>query len=154
MTSMYEKRLILVRTGFTNIQNCTIGFICRWVLSMFLLFLYFRLLDDIGKPASRQAYVHRFLCDLCGSFLLSTDFLALFSHDNMSCSHSTCTWLNLKNHPPIRFHYPVDQRSHASHLQALHHLLLFGELFCCDFSFHTTSTSSGVSFKSISNVHH
>ena len=91
MTSMYEKRLILVRTGFTNIQNCTIGFICRWVLSMFLLFLYFRPLDDIGKSASRQAYVHRFLCDLRGSFLLSTDFLTLFSHDNMSCSHSTCT---------------------------------------------------------------
>ena len=52
MTSMYEKPLILVRTGLTNMQNCTIGFICRWVLFMSLLVLYLRLLDDIGTPAS------------------------------------------------------------------------------------------------------
>ena len=51
MTSMYEKPLILVRTGLKNIgSNCTIGFICRWVLFMFLLGLYFRLLDNIDKP--------------------------------------------------------------------------------------------------------
>ena len=52
MISMYEKPLILARAGLTNIQNCTICFICRWVLFMFLLVLYFRVLDDIVKPAS------------------------------------------------------------------------------------------------------
>ena len=53
MTSMYEKPLILVRTGVTNIhRSCTIGFIHLWVLFLFLLVLYFRMLHDIGKPAS------------------------------------------------------------------------------------------------------
>ena len=35
-------------------------------------------------------------------FLLSTHFLAQFPHDKMSCSHSMCTWLNVKDHPLIR----------------------------------------------------
>ena len=38
-------------------------------------------------------------------FLLSTDFLAQFWHDKMSCSHSTHTWLKVKHHPPIRDHW-------------------------------------------------
>ena len=33
-------------------RNCTIGFACHWLLFLFLLVLYFRMLDDIGKPAS------------------------------------------------------------------------------------------------------
>ena len=40
-------------------KSCTLGFICRWLLFMFLLVLYFRMLDDM--PASRQVF---FLCDL------------------------------------------------------------------------------------------
>ena len=67
------------------------------------------------------------------------------------CSHSTGIWLNAKNYPPILDHYQVDQRYHHislfrksvmytyvylyiiyimkyESLQALDHLLLFGEL--------------------------
>ena len=88
--------------------NCAIDFIRLWVLFMFLLIPYFRMLDDIGKtsslfsrPCSTALWSPRL-------FLLSTDFLAQFWHDEMSCSHRTHTWLNVKHHPPM-----VDQISHV-----------------------------------------
>ena len=91
--------------------DCTIDFMGLWVLFMFLLILYFRILDDLGKtsslfsrPCSTALWSPRL-------FLLSTDFLAQFWHDKISCSHRTHTWLNVKHHPPM-----VDQISHLSHL--------------------------------------
>ena len=129
-------------------RNCTIGFIHLWVLFLFLVVLYFRMLDDVRKPESlfwRPCSISLWSPWLS---LLSTDFLAQFSHDKMSCRHSTCTWLNMKKHPAIRHYYQVDQNYHVSHLfkvmasmyntyvctcfmaslQAFDHLLLFGEL--------------------------
>ena len=94
-------------------RNCRIGSTCLWVLFMFLLVLYFRLFHDIGKSASLFSSISLW-CPWV--FLLSTDFLAQFSHEKMSCSHSTRTWLNVKNHPPVRDHYQGDQNYHVSHL--------------------------------------
>ena len=92
-------------------RNCAIDFIRLWVLFMFLLIPYFRMLDDIGKTSSPFSRPCSTALRSPRLFLLSTDFLAQFWHDEMSCSHSTHTWLNVKHHPPM-----VDQISHVSHL--------------------------------------
>ena len=107
-----------------------------------------------------------FYCFVISAALFAFDrFSAQFWHDEMSCSHRTHAWLNVKHHPPM-----VDQISHLSHLyvvcstgyclasicrianlQALHRLRL-SRVFL--WLLHATSTSNKVSFKSISNVHH
>ena len=92
-------------------RNCAIDFIRLWVLFMFLLILYFRILDDIAKTSSLFSRPCSTSLWSARLFLLSTDFLAQFWHDKISCSHSTHTWLNVKHHPPM-----VDQISHVSHL--------------------------------------
>ena len=92
-------------------------FTCLWVLFMFLLCLYFRL-DDIGKSAS-----------LLSSISVWSPCLAQFSHEKMSCSHSRGTWLNVRNQPPVRDHYQVDQSYHVSHL-----LVFVQPTSCCGVS--------------------
>ena len=119
MTRIKEKPLIFCEDRTYRFRNCRIGFTCLWVLFMFLLVLYFRLLHDIGKSASLFSSISLWSLWV---FLHSTDFLAQFSHEKMSCSHSTRTWLNVKNHPPVRDHYQGDQNYHVSHL----HLLIYG----------------------------
>ena len=54
MTVVYEKPLILVRMGLANIKIApyAIDFMGLWVLFLFLLILYFRIVDDIGKTSS------------------------------------------------------------------------------------------------------
>ena len=141
-------------------RNCTIGFIHLWVLFLFLLVLYFRMLHGIANWNTCFEDCVIFLCDIRGSFR----FGRIFSHSSpmtIWVAVTTRTWLDVKNHPPIRDHHQVDQNSHVSHLfiygicnlctrfiaslQALHHLLLFGEQH---------QESSEVSFKLISNLHH
>ena len=56
-------------------------------------------------------------------FLLWTDFLTQFSTRWVAVT--TRTWLNVKNHPPIRDHYPVEQNYHVSNLYSI-----FIHVFC------------------------
>ena len=113
-----------------------------------------------GKPVFKTVF---YFFVISVALLLSTGFLAQFTHDKMNCSRSTCTWLNVKNHPRIRENYQADQNYHISHLfsygicdfctfllqslQALHHLRIFCELLFCDFSFHATSKKQRSEFK-------
>ena len=97
-------------------RNSRIGFTCLRVLFMFLLVPYFRLLDDVGRYWQVGKLVSSISLWSPWLFLLSTDFLAQFSHEKMSCSHGTCTCFNVKNHPPVRDHYQGDQNYHVSHL--------------------------------------
>ena len=64
-------------------RNCTIGFIHLWVLFLFLVVLYFRMLDDVRKQTVFYSFV------ISVALLVSMGFLAQFSHDKMSCSHNT-----------------------------------------------------------------
>ena len=56
-------------------------------------------------------------------FLLWTDFLTQFSTRWVAVTART--WLNVKNHPPIRDHYPVDQNYQVSNLYSI-----FVHVFC------------------------
>ena len=113
-----------------------------------------------GKPVFKTVF---YFFVISVALLLSTGFLAQFTHDKMNCSRSTCTWLNVKNHPRIRDNYQADQNHHISHLfssgscdfvhfllqslQALHHLRIFGELFSVTSLSMQPQKSGGVSFK-------
>ena len=54
-------------------KSCTLGFICRWLLFMFLLVLYFRMLDDM--PAGKSF------------FFVIFGLFAQFSHGKMQSQH-------------------------------------------------------------------
>ena len=77
MTVVYEKLLRLVRTGLTNIEIAPYGF-HPFFFFMFLLILYFRMLDDSGKTASLFSRPCPLALLSPWLFLLSTDFLAQF----------------------------------------------------------------------------
>ena len=79
----------------------------------------------------------------------------------MSYSHSTGTWLNVKNHPPIRDHYQVDQDNHNISL-FLKSVMYPSRLLitCCYlvnlflwFLFPCNINQQHRSSKSVSNVH-
>ena len=87
MTNMYEKPLILMRTGRTKHRNFTISFIHLGFSFPFLLVLYFRMLHGFASRKTCFQDSVLFLCDLRVFFALGG-----LSHtvlDKMSCSHST-----------------------------------------------------------------
>ena len=95
-----------------SLWNCTISFIR-------LLGFASSVLQNVGwywqagKPVFKTVF---YFFVISVALLLSTGFLAQFTHDKMNCSRSTCTWLNVKNHPWIRDNYQADQNYHISHL--------------------------------------
>lgn len=101
MTSMYEKPLKLHHKfhpsfGFASSVLQNVGWYWQAGKLVFKTVFYFFVISV--------------------ALLLSTGFLAQFTHDKMNCSRSTCTWLNAKNHPWIRDNYQADQIYHISHL--------------------------------------
>jgi len=151
MTSMYEKPLKLHHKfhpslGFASSVLQNVGW--YW---------------QAGKPVFKTVF---YFFGISVALLFSTGFLAQFTHDKMNCSRSTCTWLNVKNHPWIRNNYQADQNYHISHLFSYgicdfctcfiakppgsSSLANIWWTFFCDFSFHATSIKQRVTDQSCS----
>ena len=112
-----------------------------------------------GKPVFKTVFYF---------FVISVALFALdgFSHtvlDKMSCSHSTHM---IERKEPSTDQRSLSGRSKLSGIKSLFNFCTcflqasrlvitcaYLVIFFCDFSFYATSTSSGVNFKSISNVH-